>query len=247
MNYCQTLTEFSAIFSLPAHYPAGLRPGCEVGLEVYRNNVCANRSHALASAFPTVEALLGPAFFAELARSYMTAKLSYSGDLHEDGLYFSDHIAQESLVADLPYLADVARLDWALHRAHQAIDLAPLTYDQLAALDENTFCAMHWQLHPAMTLVRSDFWPIGAILEFHHDMQLAPDLTSGGQAVWVWRDHWEIVSAADAVCLSSLLHAGPAHQAFEQAQDCDSTFNPTDLVTRILQRGLLVGLHGALT
>ncbi|HXH04204.1 MAG TPA: DNA-binding domain-containing protein, partial [Candidatus Competibacteraceae bacterium] len=107
----------------------GLAPAARLGL--YRNNTVLNLGDALAAAYPVLQRLLGADCFRALARAYIGAHPSRSGDLHDYGDALADFLAGLPELAALPYLADVARLEWRVHRAYFAAEAAPC---DLAAL-----------------------------------------------------------------------------------------------------------------
>ncbi|OYU65708.1 MAG: hypothetical protein CFE45_44120, partial [Burkholderiales bacterium PBB5] len=91
------------------------------GWRAYQANAAATAERALAAAYPTVQQLLGPDSFAALARALWRTHPSAEGDLAAWGDALPGYLAESTSLASEPYLADMARLDWALHRA----DLAP--------------------------------------------------------------------------------------------------------------------------
>jgi hypothetical protein len=101
---------------------AGPAAACERGLAAYRGNAAALAPRALAAAFPTVAQLMGGESFAALARAHWLRDPPTRGDLAWWGERLPEALAQDSQLADEPYLADVARLDWAVHRAGFAAD-----------------------------------------------------------------------------------------------------------------------------
>src|SRR5882757_1139597 len=86
-------------------------------LGVYRHHVFESLGTALAATFPTVQALVGPDFFRGLAHTFVGHALPSQPVLAEYGADFAAFIAGYDAARDLPYLADVARLDWALNLA----------------------------------------------------------------------------------------------------------------------------------
>ncbi|MBY0556645.1 MAG: DUF692 family protein, partial [Burkholderiaceae bacterium] len=89
-------------------------------LALYRGNLTVNWSKTLASAYPVVRQLVGDEFFDGLARAYGRAWPSGDPDLNLFGDHFEAFLRSFVHVAELPYLADMAALEWALHRAHYA-------------------------------------------------------------------------------------------------------------------------------
>jgi hypothetical protein len=72
---------------------------------------------------PTVQQLVGDAAFGVIARALWQAHPPLAGDLAEWGGALPDWLAADPALADEPHLADVARVDLALHRAESAADV----------------------------------------------------------------------------------------------------------------------------
>jgi hypothetical protein len=106
------------------------------GMEVYRRTLRANRHDALRASHPVVARLVGDAFFAEAAARFADDAPSRSGDLHEYGVGFAAFLGTYPHAASLPYLADVARLEWAVHRCTFAADPLPFELAALAAVPD---------------------------------------------------------------------------------------------------------------
>jgi Putative DNA-binding domain len=92
------------------------------GLAVYRANAGALAERALAAAFPTVAQLMGASSFATLARAHWHHHPPRCGDLAWWGEGLPQAMAQDAQLSREAYLPDVARLDWAVHRAGFAAD-----------------------------------------------------------------------------------------------------------------------------
>lgn len=133
-------------------------------MQVHRRNAEANWHDALAAAYPVVARLVGPAFFREAALRYGEAEPSTSGDLDEFGAAFARFLAAYPHAATLPYLPDVARLEWALHESERAGDAAPLDLAALARHAGGDPGVIRMRLHPAVRLIDSPH-PILAIWE----------------------------------------------------------------------------------
>lgn len=93
--------------------------------DIYRNNVFASLGAALAKTFPVVETMLGGEYFSALALAFVRQSLPKSRILAEYGADFPGFIAQFPPLADYPYLADVARLEWSRIEAFRAPDDEP--------------------------------------------------------------------------------------------------------------------------
>ena len=83
----------------------------------------ATRSRAT---YRVVRELVGAPFFDAAVDAFVRAHPSTGGDLNVYGGEFADFLAAYPHARDLPYLPDVARLEWALDEAHRAADAGGL-------------------------------------------------------------------------------------------------------------------------
>jgi hypothetical protein len=175
-----------------ARAAALVRPGncgAEARLGIYRHTMRGNRRAALRSAYPVVAALVGEAFFDEAADRFAEAEPSRSGDLHRFGPGLAAFLAAYPHAAGLPYLPDVARLEWAWHESFHAAEHAPLDFARLAGVPEERYGDLRFRLHPSARLVRSGH-PVLAIWNAHQEGGTGAadvDLDAGGERVLVFR------------------------------------------------------------
>ena len=172
--------------------------------QIYRNNVFISLTGALADVYPVVRRLVGEKYFAQLARRYVRIHPSRSGNLHDFGRQMSQFLGELHDLNNLPYLPDIAALEWACHEAFHAGEAAPLDFARLADL-ENTKAA----LHPAVRLVASRY-PVLAIWEANQaDDPGVIDLDAGVDWLVVFRRDLEVQilrSSAGEFALLAALH-----------------------------------------
>jgi hypothetical protein len=101
-------------------------------LAVYRANGRAKYRHALAATYPVVRRLTGAPFFNATVDEFVAAQPPVSGDLNVYGKDFARFLERYTPAASLPYLPDVARLEWAIDDANRAAD-APRVPDAILA------------------------------------------------------------------------------------------------------------------
>lgn len=133
----------------PAEILGGAVPAA-ARLGVYRNNVFGNLTAALRLTYPAVNRLVGEAFFAAAAARFIREEPPASPDLHEYGAGFPAFLADYPPAAGLAYLADIARLEWAVCRAIHADPAPPLDPAALAGREDAVFT-----MHPTLTLLRT--------------------------------------------------------------------------------------------
>lgn len=138
--------------------------GDDHGIAIYRRHMLGNQHEALAATFPVVRRLVGEAFFREAAARFSRARGSTSGDLNAFGAGWPDYLAGYPFAAGLPYLADVARLEWAVHESMHAAEVLPLDFTRLAAVHPDRFADLRFRMHPGLRLLRSGH-PVLAIWE----------------------------------------------------------------------------------
>jgi len=200
-------------------------------LAVYRGNVFANARKALAAVYPIIEKLVGAEFFDGLAREYMRHSPSREGDLNEYGVAFAAFLHDFPHVGDLPYLSDVARLEWAIHRAHYAGDAQALDPNRLASVAAEAQGRLRWRLHPACTVLESR-WPLARIWDVHRDDYVGEPGVSFETMMhrcMVYRPAWRVmVGELDVGAYAFLLavqEGAMLEQSVERALATDASFD----------------------
>jgi hypothetical protein len=182
-------------------------------LQAYRAHAGALAERALTAAFPTVAQLVGEESFAALARALWSAQPPQRGDIGCWGEALPEFIAAAPQLAEEPYLADVARLDWAVHRAEQAA--ARSTASGLELLAEADPSTLRLRLAGGVAPLRSAH-PVVSIWHAHRSLaedRFAPVreafATGRGENALVWRDGFKAavsaVPEADACFMQSLI------------------------------------------
>lgn len=124
---------------------------------VYRNNIVTGLIGALEQRFPVCLRLVGEKFFRGMAQSYVRASLPTSPMLSEYGVDFADFVSDFESARDLPYLSDVARLEWAIGRAYHAANAAPVPINAIRGIPADTLDGATIRLHPSVHLLSSRF------------------------------------------------------------------------------------------
>ena len=140
-------------------------------LAVYRNAVRANYCNALGATYRVVRELTGAPFFNAAVDAYARAHPSAGGDLNVYGGTFGDFLGAYPYARDLPYLPDVARLEWALDEAHRAADgdgSPERTLAELAGVPGHAVAALRFVLDPSCRLLCSAY-PILRIWQVHQE------------------------------------------------------------------------------
>lgn len=218
-------------------------------LALYRGNVRANAVGALRAAYPVIESIVGADYFEGLALAYQQAHPSVSGDLHEYGESFADFLHEFPPAQSLPYLPDVAALEWRVHRAHYSAVVPTLGIAQLAALPPERFQDARLSLHPACALTNSTY-PLARIWtvnQRNYDGDMEVEFEEGAR-YWtlVKRPRWRVevtsIEAADAAFLSAVMADATLGAAVDAACTVQEDFDLGPVLQSIASEGLLTGL-----
>jgi hypothetical protein len=217
-------------------------------LDVYRHHVRHSLAAALATNFSTVQALVGEGFFRGLAGAFVEQSMPTQPVLSEYGASLPDFIAGYEPARDLPYLADVARLDWALDCAFQAPHVEGLGASDLATIEADRLPSMSLSLTPGAALITSRF-PLGRIWRAGQpDADAAPvDLESGGTRLLILRrpDDAAFVemSTAEAAFVAALVDGRPIEAAAEAAFQADGAFDLSTVFARLLHLQVIAAVQ----
>src|SRR5215468_3076483 len=151
-------------------------------VQLYRNHVLSSLTEALATTYPVVCRLVDPRFFGFAADAYIRRHPPTTPCLFEYGVTFPDFLGAFPPCADYPYLADVARLEWAMNTALHAEEATSIAGAALAAVPPDDVERLVLRIDPAAAWLRSE-WPVDRIWAANQpdaDPNLIVDLTSGG-------------------------------------------------------------------
>lgn len=128
----------------------------KTGLAVYRNTIAKGCVDALAGLYPTVERIVGADWFAAAAVRYAGEIPPTGACLLDYGGTFADWLAGFPPAAQLPYLADVARLDRLWTEASLAADAEPLSAAAFNGMSAEDYGRLGVALHPSLRAVSFD-------------------------------------------------------------------------------------------
>jgi hypothetical protein len=215
-------------------------------MAIYRANMVAAADKALSSACPVIRQVVGEEFFHGLAREYQRATPSTSGDLTDFGSTFAEFLASFEHTQSLPWLPDLARLEWAAHRAYGSADAPDWDADALASVAPDRQAAIRFRWSPGLAVIESAYpivrvWTIhrpGYAGEFSVDWDLA-------ETALVARDGFTVgvveCPAADAAFLAASLAGAPLGDATAAALRRHSGFDLGALLGRALAARLICG------
>jgi hypothetical protein len=159
-------------------------------LNIYRNTFVTGVTKALRLSYPAINRLVGNDFFEGAAALFIAQRPPRAAYLDEYGADFPQFLRTFEPAGSLVYLADVARLEWAVNRAIHARDAAPLDLTRLEALAPEEQACVCFRPHPSVALLRTDY-----------------------PADVIWRG---VLSGDDTGLAAVDLNAGPVHLLVER-------------------------------
>lgn len=217
-------------------------------LDLYRNNSVGVLSDNLKHVYPTVLSIVGEAFFNTLVRHYIPLNPSRSGDLRHYGENFADFVSHYPAAESMPYLPDVAQLDWRWHQVYHAADDATYDMNKLAQVKPEEYGRLFFVLAQASALVQSDYplLDIWQVSQTENSHEARVDLDSAEHNVLMLRTkgeiHLHLISDAEVVFIESLAEAYAFADAFEKAS-AEGEFDIQASLQKLIQFGLIVDSH----
>ena len=215
-------------------------------MAIYRANMAAAAGKALASTYPVIRQVVGDALFDGLANEYRRGTPSTSGDLTGFGATFDAFVDSFEHTRSLPYLPDLARLEWAVHLAYGAADAPDWDAAALAAVEpeRQADIRLHWS--PGLAVVASVF-PIVRVWQLHqpgHDGDFSVDWDRA-QAALVARDGFAVTvvdcDPGAAAFLDASLAGAPLGDAAAAALQTHPSFDLGTLLGHAFAARLVCG------
>lgn len=241
--------EFAAAFDaslkgapLPPGVTAMASDEVEQRFAVYRNNVAFSLTEALAKRFPVIRRLVGEDFFAAMARVFAEAHRPTSPVILHWGGAFPAFLSTFPPLAGYPYMADVARIEFARGQAYHAADATPAHPESFTSADPSR---LHLVLHPSVQVLRLQhpgvsIWAQNQPGETPQAMNMA-----GQETALVLRDRAFNVPVfsirdGDAVMIEQIRNGSSLTAAAELALWADPGHDPQPLILRLIQGGAII-------
>jgi hypothetical protein len=160
---------------------------------IYETGYRARLAEALENDYPALRRILGERAFRSLSARYVERCPPRSHDIGRAGDRLASFLDHDPLAAELPFLPDLARYEWALAEAFVARDGEPLAWSELAALGPAAVADTTFGLMPGTRLVRSR-WPLEALWACQElaDEEVSIDLGRASPPQLVYRDGLDV-------------------------------------------------------
>lgn len=202
-------------------------------LGIHRNTMLGAFAGALRLAYPAVDLLVGCDFFDQAARAFAREQPPKAPLLTHYGAAFAEFLGRYAPAVSLPYLADVARLEWVVEVAARGPD-----WDEAQPLAKADLGGMRLALAPSLALLSTDYpaeriWR--AVLEEDDAAIAAIDARQAPMLLAIWRqgDGAAVVplTAVSATFVEALMAGGDVETALSNAADHAGGADPIAVIS----------------
>ena len=214
-------------------------------LNVYRNNVFYSLTGSLSDLYPAVTKLVGEEFFRAMAAEFVRQSPPTTGRILEYGANFANFVHKFEPAKPLPYLSDVARLEWAWHSAYHGADRDVLNPEKLQSFPPERMAEICFELHPTSQFVQSQY-PIDLIWSANQEgaEDQSIDLDARGALIHVVRPEQEVevrlLSKGAYAFLRGCSQGQNLGEAYEAAVDVEPELDLTRLLSDFLSGSTFV-------
>ena len=180
-------------------------------LGIYKNAYSARLEEALAHNFPLMNIYLGGDQFGELTSAYCACHPSIHRSIRWFGDQLENFLTHDSHYGNFPYLAEMARFEWAMTLVFDAADSPIVQIPDIACIAPENWQDMRLSPHPS--LQRRDFtWNVPDICQSLLQEQEPDELVETKPSIpWLlWRkdftNFFTALNANEAWALDALIN-----------------------------------------
>lgn len=219
------------------------------GFAVYRNTVLKGCIDALQANFPAVARLVGEEWFRAAAAVYARSELPTSPMLLGYGQTFAEFLAAFEPAAELPYLADVARVDRLWCEAHAATDDDTLDPTALTQLAPGHLKSLVLRPHAAARWAWCDAYPIYTLWSRNREStgEFDAEIDWRGEGIVLTRPHGAVnyrsLSRGGAAFLAACADGRSLERTVAAVLDVDPEADLAALINQLLHAGAFARLQ----
>lgn len=210
-------------------------------LTIYQRGVSIGFCDALGGVYGAVKKLIGDEFFDHVAEHFWHKHFSQTGNVHDFGAELPEFLAGFPGLETLPYLPDVARLEWHYHTAFHSPTGEMLNIERLSQVPETLYGQLNLLLSPSCYLFSSEY-PVLRIWRVNQDEYQGDQTVSldeGGEQLAIVREGKHIVFHPLEPAAFAMLEAISVGARFDQACEIALGIDPDCDVGQALKEAVL--------
>jgi len=160
-------------------------------LAIYANAYCMRLVETLQKDFPAIFYLLGDDGFTQVALDYIKKHPSQHPSLRFFGQYFSEFLHQDTDYRAMPYLSELAQLEWLLVEAFNAKDVSLIQESDVANVPPEAWSTLVLHFHPSIHCFQYR-WNIIPLWQAEQNQQTPPqpEKLDSEETCLVWRQNF---------------------------------------------------------
>lgn len=198
------------------HYVEGSgQLGAEDRVNIYAEMYYARLVDVLKSDFPRVATVLGCDRFHTIVSEYLALHPSTHPSLRYLGCCFPGFLQDCPASTDLPFLSDLAALEWARVEVFDARDTELLRIEHLQGIAPDAWPTLKFQTIPAFQILQSE-WPVHEIwhdAETEEAFSSLTDIRPRKTSLRIWRQSFSVyhtkIDDVEQTALNCLLAGQP--------------------------------------
>lgn len=230
------------------HTTTKLSPAQQIG--IYQSSVIGAKQKTLREIYTTCNKLVGEDFFVAMINEYIAKTISTSPDLADYGENFSEFIIEFEPAKGLPYLSDVAKLEWAWHKLFNAPTTKELNFERLAECYTSSGENIIFHLPQSCTLITS-YYPIHRIWEVNQDDYVGEQIIRLSEHEFyyflIWRNDLKMrIDLLDAITwkiLTSIQARKTLNEIANELIEKSPNIDFTQMLTTIVDKKWIAGFE----
>ncbi|MCO4876369.1 DNA-binding domain-containing protein [Paraburkholderia caribensis] len=220
--------------------------GVALRYNVYRNNVTVSLIDVLAAVYPAVRRITGTEFFRAMARFHVRVTPPASPLLFEYGRDFPAFIESYEHAREMPWLADVARIERAWLDAYHAADGQAMSQEVFSAVAPDRIGSLCFTPHPSARVTRSNYPAVSIFAMNRRDEPVTPICSAESEDALVTRPDQDVLVSrlppGGAVFLKALIDGASLGEAVSAAFEETSSFDLQGNLAGMIESGAFTGI-----
>ncbi len=212
---------------------------------IYKHGIQSRFEKVLTITYPVCHKLVGDHFFHFMVDHYISEHAPYYFDLNAYGNHFSTFITSFAPASTLPYLSDVAKLEWAWHIALTAPMYSSFDFEKLSRhIDHGENIVF---LLPTHSTLLSSSYPIHRIWELNQLDNISdtpfvlPEASTFFLFVWRYLDcsHISVLSQAEWKLLSLIQQGLTLKEINSTSDQSSNSLSLEKLLPELIHNGYI--------
>lgn len=229
------------------HIQATAHSSVEARLAVYSDAYRLRLAEALAQNYPRLQQWLGTDAFERLACDYIDARPSAQPSIRWFGAHLADLLGDQPVFAAQPWVAELARWEWAIATAFDAADAGTIDEQALAACTPEHWPTLRFRLHGWVQLMLLETNAVQIFKALAQDAAPPPGQRCDPPLAWlIWRSdlapRYRSVEPDEAAALRTVMEGGTFGQVCDTLSEWHEATSAPLRAARLLKTWLHDGM-----